>query len=221
MSVWDIISRYHSQLLGGLEVTFWLCFITYLIGIVIGSLLGIARYRVGKYFEVPCRIVSVVISALPLLVLLFWLHYPLQYLLNVVIDPFYTGVAALSLVMIFMVSDTVARVLHEFPQEFIDAARVTGLSKKEMVWKIQLPIVVREVIPQILFIMVVILQGSLFTSLISVQEIFRVAQQINSDIYQPIPIYSALALFFIIICMGLNLLGIYFQSRFTWKYKDR
>ena len=104
-----------------------------------------------------------------------------------------------------MVSDMVSRALYNFPNEFIDAARVTGLSKKQMTWKIQLPIIVREAIPNILFIMVVILQGSLFTSLISVQEIFRVSQQINADIYQPIQYSSAQLL--------LNKKGVYCRIR--------
>ena len=119
--------------------------------------------------------------------------------------------------MTFMVADVVANALHSFPADLVDAARVAGMSKKQMAWRIQWPIVFREVIPHLLFIMVVILQGTLFTSLISVEEIFRVAQQINSDIYQPVQIYTALAVFFIIICTGLNVFGIYLRSRFKWR----
>lgn len=217
MSVWDILVRYHSQLLDGLKVTLWLCLATYSIGLIAGIIIGVSRYRAGAWFEIPCRIISIVLSALPLLVLLFWLHYPLQYLLHVVIKPIYTSIAALSFIMTFMVADVISAALHGFPIELIDAARVTGMSKKQMAWRIQWPIIFREVIPQLLFIMVVILQGTLFTSLISVEEVFRVAQQINADIYQPVQIYTTLAIFFIVICAGLNLFGIYLKSRFKWK----
>ena len=217
MSVWEILVKYHNQLLGGLEVTLWLCAATYTIGLIAGVLIGVGRYRVGAWLDMPCRLISILLSALPLIVLLFWLHYPLQYLLQVVIKPIYTSIAALSFIMTFMVADVVAEALHSFPMELIDAARVTGMSKKQMAWRIQWPIILREIIPQLLFIMVVILQGTLFTSLISVEEIFRVAQQINSDIYQPVQIYTTLAIFFIVICSALNLLGIYLKSRFKWK----
>lgn len=217
MSVWDILSRYHQQLLGGLKVTLWLCVATYAIGLTAGVVLGISRYRAGNWLEIPCKAVSVLLSALPLLVLLFWLHYPLQYLLQVVIKPIYTSIAALSLIMTFMVADVVANALHGFPVDLVDAARVAGLSKKQMAWQIQWPIIFREAIPQLLFIMVVVLQGTLFTSLISVEETFRVAQQINSEIYQPVKIYTALAIFFILICAGLNLIGIYLRTRFKWR----
>lgn len=217
MSVWEIFSHYHRQLLVGLRMTLLLCFATYTIGFSAGIILGVARYRVGRWLDVPCRIASIILSALPLLVLLFWLHYPLQYMLHVVIMPVYTAIAALSLIMTFMVADVVANAFQTFPQDLVDAARVTGMSRQQMARRIQWPIIFRQVIPHFLFIMVVILQGTLFTSLISVEELFRAAQQINADIYKPVPIYTALAVFFIVICASLNLLGIYLRSRLRWK----
>lgn len=217
MNVWEILSHYHRQLLEGLRMTLLLCFATYAIGFSSGIILGVARYRAGRWVDVPCRIVSIILSALPLLVLLFWLHYPLQYMLHVVIKPVYTAIAALSLMMTFMVADVVTNALQNFPEDLVDAARVTGMSKQQMAWQIQWPIIFRQIIPHFLLIMVVILQGTLFTSLISVQELFRAAQQINADIYQPVSIYTALALFFIVICASLNLWGIYLRSRLKWK----
>src|SRR3990172_4190755 len=169
MSVWEILARYHSQLLSGLRVTLEMCAASYIIGLVMGVLLGVGRYRAGRSLELPCRVVSTILAALPLLVLLFWLHYPLQYALQVVIKPIFTSIAALSLIMTFMVADVVAHALHTFPEDLIEAPRVAGLSKKEAAWQIQMPIILREVSPHLLFIMVVILQGSLFTSLISVE----------------------------------------------------
>jgi His/Glu/Gln/Arg/opine family amino acid ABC transporter permease subunit len=217
MSVWEIFSHYHRQLLVGLRMTLLLCFATYSIGFSVGITLGVARYRSGRWLDVPCRVASILLSALPLLVLLFWLHYPLQYMLQLVIKPVYTAIAALSLIMSFMVADVVTNALQSFPEDLVDAARVAGMSRRQTARLIQRPIILRQVIPHFLFIMVVILQGTLFTSLISVEELFRVAQEINADIYKPVPIYTALAVFFIVICASLNLLGIYLRSRLRWK----
>ena len=59
------------------------------------------------------------------------------------------------------------------------------------------------------------LQCSLFASLISVDEIFRVAQRINATIYRPVEIYSALALLFLAVCLPLNGLALWLRMRFT------
>ena len=56
------------------------------------------------------------------------------------------------------------------------------------------PIVLRQMIPGLLMIQVTMLQSTLFASLISVDEIFRVAQRINAVVYRPIEVYTALGL---------------------------
>jgi ABC-type amino acid transport system permease subunit len=65
------------------------------------------------------------------------------------------------------------------------------------------------------------LQATLFASLISVDEIFRVAQQVNSLIYKPVEIYSMLALLFIAICVPLHLLANYLRQKYTRDYSER
>jgi ABC-type amino acid transport system permease subunit len=65
------------------------------------------------------------------------------------------------------------------------------------------------------------LHATLFASLISVEEIFRVAQRINSTIYRPIEIYTALALFFLMVCLPINLLASYLKRRYTRDLSER
>ena len=59
------------------------------------------------------------------------------------------------------------------------------------------------------------LHTTLFASLISVEEIFRVAQRINAQIYKPVEIYTALGIFFLAISLPLNGLALWLPERFT------
>jgi len=59
------------------------------------------------------------------------------------------------------------------------------------------------------------LQATLFASLISVEDLFKVAQRINSMIYKPVEIYSALGIFFLLVCLPLNGLALWLKKRFT------
>jgi ABC-type amino acid transport system permease subunit len=90
-----------------------------------------------------------------------------------------------------------------------------------MLLRIELPIVARQTIPSLLFIQVSMLQATLFASLISVDEIFRVCQQINSQIYRPVQIYTALAVLFLAICLPMNGLAYWLRARFTKNLSDR
>ena len=62
---------------------------------------------------------------------------------------------------------------------------------------------------------------ALFASLISVNEIFRVAQQINAQIYRPVEIYTALGVLFLVVCLPLNGLALWLKARFTRDLSER
>lgn len=215
MSVWNLLYTYRSGLLAGLSVTLQLALCIWVIGIVFGILLGYLGSKFRVEVGLPSRVMSFFLSGIPVLVLLFWLHYPLQAVLHVVINPFYTTVFALSLINVFAVADVVRHSLNTFPMQYHLAAKVCGLSRRDTFRKIELPIISRQIIPTLLGIQVGMLQMTLFASLISVEELFRVAQRINSFVYKPVEVYSALAVFFLLICLPLNGLALWLKRKYT------
>ena len=214
MDIFQIIVDYQEAFLNGLWVTVKLSSFIWGVGIFLGGLLGViaaqAKATVGLFVSIG----AFFLSGLPVLVLLFWLHYPLQAELEIVIDPFVTAAFALSIVNIFGVAQVVRDASIDFPQQYILAARVTGLSSSQTLLNIKLPILLRQLIPVLLNLQVVMFQSTLFASLISVEEIFRVAQRINSMIYKPVEIYSALGIVFLLVCLPLNGLALWLR----WKY---
>jgi len=214
VSVWDILVNYHIAFLKGLLVTLELCAIIWGSGLLLGSLLGLAGSRYPGV-AVPSRIFSFLLGGIPLLVFLFWLHYPAQAMFNLVIDPFYTAAFTFSLVNIFGVADVVRGALIDFPKQYLTAAKVTGLSREQTVLKIQMPLILRQTLPALLFLQVAMLHTTLFASLISVEEIFRVAQRINAQIYRPVEIYTALGVFFLAVCLPVNGFAYWLRQKFT------
>ncbi len=221
MTIVDILVNYREGFFDGLIVTLELCGIIWTSGLILGSLLGTAGAKWYPAIGLPSRVVSFILSGTPVLVFLFWLHYPLQALAGVIIEPFYTAAAALSIINILAVADLVRGVLTDFPSQYVVAAKVCGLSDRETFLHIQLPIVLRQILPGLLMIQVNMLQATLFASLISVDELFRVAQRINATVYKPVEIYTALALFFIAICLPINGVAIWLRSRFTRNLSER
>lgn len=215
MSVFDILQQYYPAFLSGLAVTLQLCAIIWGSGLIVGGALGLAGAKYGLWVGLPSRFVSFLLGGIPLLVFLFWLHYPAQAMFNVVIDPFYTAAFTFSLVNIFGVAGIVRESLSDFPRQYLIAAKVTGLTKKQTVFKIQLPLILRQSLPALLLLQVGMLHTTLFASLISVEEIFRVAQRINAQIYRPVEIYTALGVFFLAVCLPVNGVAFWLKRRFT------
>jgi ABC-type amino acid transport system permease subunit len=221
MSVLDILINYHMAFLQGLRVTMELCAVIWTAGITIGVVLGVTGAQHPHSWGPFIRAMSFGFSAIPTLVVLFWLHYPAQAVFNIVIDPFYTAALTLSLVNIFAVGEMVRQAVADFPAQYIIAGRVCGLSTGELVTKIQLPILFRQLLPGLMVQQVGMLHATLFASLISVEEIFRVSQRINSTIYRPVEIYTALACFFLAVCLPINLAAAYLKKRYTRDLSER
>ena len=190
MSAFDILIKYQSAFLSGLITTFQLALIIWSFGLIMGALLGTLGSKWTRLVGWPSRAASFALSGVPILVFLFWLHYPMQALLGVVIDPFITAALTLSIINMFAVADVIRGVLADFPSQYVIAGRVCGMTPGQILLHIQLPIVLRQTVPILLMIQVHMLQATLFASLISVPEIFRVAQQINAQIYKPVEIYN-------------------------------
>jgi ABC-type amino acid transport system permease subunit len=197
-----------------------LTLIIWISGLVIGSILGILSVKFKKAVGLPTRIFSFILSGIPVLVFLFWAHYPLQSLLGVVINPFFTAAAVLSTINVFAVSDLLRSHLEDFPEQYLVAGKVCGLSTRTTIFRIQAPIILRQVIPSLLPLQVIMFHSTLFASLISVDETFRVAQRINSIEYKPIQIYTALALLFLVTCLPVNGFAIWLRARFTRNVSD-
>jgi len=221
MGIIEILVKYKVEFLLGLGVTVKLCLIIWSAGLVLGTLLGVAAAKWRLAVGLPLKAVSFVLAGVPVLVFLFWMHYPLQSYLGIVVNPFYTAAATLSIVNILLVSDLIKIHLLEFPDQYMASARVCGLSYSKYVRHIQFPIIVRQVLPPLLVIQVTMLHSTLFASLISVDEVFRIAQRINSQIYKPVEIYSGLAFLFLAVSLPLHGLSNWLKARFTRNLSER
>jgi len=220
MSFWDIASTYSNDLLGGLKVTLYLNLIVWGFGIVVGTGLGIAAAR-WRSVGSATKLLALLLIGTPFLVLLFWMHYPFQILIGLVIPPFVTAALTLGTVNVLLVADLVRGVLADFPRHYIAVGKVCGLGRRRLILSIQLPIALRQLLPRVLLVQIVMLHASLFASLISVDEVFRVAQRINSRIYRPVEIYTLLAGLFLLATLPLYGVAAWLRKKYTRDLSER
>ena len=219
MSMFEIITAYRSAFLSGLLTTLKLSGVIWAAGLTVGPLLGVMAYHQPRILGIPTRAASFLMGSVPVLVFLFWLHFPLAEL-GVRLPPFWSASIALSIVNILAVADIVRHALGEFPQEYLVVARISGLTRNQSLRYIQFPLIIRHVLPSLITAQVAMLQATLFASLISVDEIFRTAQSINARIYRPIEIYTALGLLFLLVCGPIHGLALFFKHRFGRKLAE-
>jgi ABC-type amino acid transport system permease subunit len=213
MSIFEVVSEYRSAYLSGLGVTLKLCAVAWTGGLLFGGAIAFGADWWPRLIGRPVQALSRISEAIPILVLLFWLHYPAQAVLGLTIEPFYTTAWLLLALNTLAVFGILRAAILRVPAELVEVAQVSGVGREQTFWRIKLPLAFRAALGPLTSAQVNILQLSIFGSLISVEELFRVSQRINAQIYQPVEVYSGLALFFLIVCLPLNLLARYLQRR--------
>lgn len=221
MSVWQILGTYWPAFLQGLAVTFQLAALSWAIGITAGLAAGITAHFLPNSFGLLLRAAAFVLSSIPFLVLLYWLHFPLQTSVGIVVPPFYTAAFLLTMMNAVAVGEIWRGALDDVRREYLLAAQVTGMNYSTIVAKIQIPLAFRQALPMLLGAQVFILQSTLFASLISVDELFRVAQRINAAVYRPVEIYTGLAVFFLVICLPLYAIAFHLRRRYVRDLSER
>jgi polar amino acid transport system permease protein len=221
MDIIEIFVTYREGFLQGLGVTLRLCLLVWFIGILVGTAFGVLSARYNKSFGAVTKVISTILSGVPVVVLLYWLYYPMQQQLQIDIPAFGIAAFAFSFVNIFMVSDLVKNAIKDLPRQYLLAAKVSGLSARTILTKIQIPLIFKQLLGPVLLVQISMLHNSIFASLINVDEIFRQIQRINAMVYKPIELYTALALFFIVITVPLTLVAYYLKKKYSRDYSER
>jgi len=211
-----ILSEYKGDFLVGISVTLKMTILIWFIGIGLGIALGVLSSRFPKILGVPTKALTFLLGGIPVLVFLYWLHYPAQTILRIQVDGFVTTVFTLATLNTFLVAEQVRNSVDSFPQEYIISAEVCGLSPIDILKQIQIPLILRQILPSILLIQVVMMHSTLFGSLISVDEIFRIASRVNSEVYKPVEVYSTLALFFLAISLPITVAAYILKRKFSF-----
>ncbi len=213
-----ILFQYYDLFFQGFSTTLKLLGCIMLIGISFGIILGVIGGRYNSTLGKTIKATRFVTKVIPVLVFLFWLHYPLQGLLGIVVDPFWTTILALGIINMIATAHLIISELELLPKSYREAGVTLGLSKKQVVKYIELPLLSRRTLPQLLTNQASILEYTLFASLISVPELFRTAQTLNAMIYKPVEIYSLLVLFFLSILAPLHLFISWLQKKYVADY---
>lgn len=214
--IFEIISKHREGFAQGILVTFKLCLIIWGSGLAVGAIVGYMSNRI-RLVQRFVKVLSFVLSGVPILVFLFWLHYPAQSFLGINVDPFITAAFMISLLNTISVSDIVYQGINRIPGQYLEAAKVCGIPSRKIFFSIQFPLMMRQVLPSLLITQTNMLHLTLFSSLISVEETFRVAQRVISIEYKPVEIYTALGIFFLLISLPINGLAAFLK----YKYRRR
>jgi ABC-type amino acid transport system permease subunit len=216
-----VLWEYRSAFWAGFLVTAQLLLLSSTLGTILALVLEWLCGRLEGLTRWTSNAIAFCLAAIPALVILFWFHYPAQALLGIVVPPFFTALLTLTLINTLAIYRIVGDAIREFPKQYIATGLVCGLLPRQILWHIQIPILVRAVLPRWIDQQVFVLHTTLLASFISVEESFRVAQRINSVVYQPVAIYTSMALIFLFSAGSAMYYANFLRRKFQRDFSER
>lgn len=198
---WELIWRSLPLLLAGALMTVQLATIAVGLGVVIGTVAGMARLSQVKLVAILSRCYIDFIRGTPLLVQIFMVYMGLPQLTGVVIPPYYAAIIALSINSGAYVAEIVRAGIQSIDRGQTEAALSLGLSPSQVMRYIILPQAFRRIIPPLGNEFIAMLKDSSLVSAIALEELVRKGQIIITRTFRPFDIWLVVALIYLLMTL--------------------
>jgi His/Glu/Gln/Arg/opine family amino acid ABC transporter permease subunit len=191
-------------LLGGLVVTIKLAAATSVLSITLAGLLALMSISPLRILRIFAGLYVDIFRSIPILALAISVYYGLGASLHQLgITAFGTGVVVLTAIEAAYLAELYRGSLEAIRQAQWDAAASLGLGWGSTVRHVILPQALPPAIPITLNMIIAIIKDSSLVSLIAVNEITLVANQLIAETFKPIQIYAMVALLYVALIIPL------------------
>jgi polar amino acid transport system permease protein len=208
LKIWGLLveAAFYTAAISGLSIAF---------GFLIGLCVSAASLSTQPGLAIPARAFISFFRGVPLLVQLL-LIYNLLPAIGINVPSVVAAVVGLSLCTAAYQAENLRGGFVSVPRGLLEAAAMTGMSPLQQLIRIRAPIAFRLTLPSLVNEAILILKASSLISVVGVIELTRMAQNLDSSLYQPIPLYAAAGLLYFIINRIIAYAGGVAERRFTW-----
>jgi polar amino acid transport system permease protein len=197
----------NRYLLYGVLVTIWLTVVTMAIGLLLGTLLALARMSGRRVLAAPAGFYVWIFRGTPLLVQLVIIYTGLPQI-GIRFGVIMSALLALSLNEAAYLSETVRAGFLGVPQGQTEAAKALGLSRWHTLRLVQLPQVVRLIILPLGNSLNALLKSTSLASVISLEELMRRAQVLMQENFQVLELYCVAGFYYLTLTTLWNLVQV-------------
>lgn len=201
---WDLVFRSFPVLLEGAWVTIKLTTIAVAIGLVIGTFVGMARTSKNKLLYGIASVYVDFIRGTPLLVQIFLVYMGLPQVLGFPIPVWIAAISALGINSGAYVAEIVRAGIQSIDRGQVEAARSLGMTHRQTMRYIILPQAFKRIIPPLGNEFIAMLKDSSLVAVISLEELMRKGQIIQTRTFRPFEIYLAVAFIYLIMTLSIS-----------------
>lgn len=211
-----MIDSFWPLLSAGLIFTVPLTLITFVLGIVLGLSVALARLYGPALLVMLVRFYVWLIRGTPLLVQLFLIFYGLPSA-GIVLDAFTAAVIGFTLNIGAYSSEIIRATLAAIPKGQWEAAYSIGMNWPQVMWRVILPQAARIAVPPLSNTFISLVKDTSLAAAVTVPELFQAAQRLASVTYEPLILYVETALIYLLFSSVLSTLQDRLEQRLAHK----
>ena len=217
--VWDFSAVLTNKqlLLIGLRNTLILAAVCLGLGLFFGMVVGAARYSRNPFFHWPSTAFVEVFRNTPVLVQIMWFFFAFPIISPFEIDAFSAATLGLTLNTTAFSAEIYRAGIQSIERGQWEAGKALGMTYPDQLRRVILPQAVRRMLPAFMNRAVELLKMTSLASVIAYPELMYQAKLISTIEFNPIEMYTSVALIFFVIVFPLAL----FVRRFELEQKER
>lgn len=198
-------------------ITIYLSFISFVIALFIGVIIGTLRsFKIPWLLDKLFLVYLEIFRGTPLLIQLFFIYYGLPQV-GIAMSSDQAAVLGLSLNFGAYISEIVRSGMLSIDEGQHEAAKSLGMNFYHTLVYILYPQALRVVLPPLTNTYAAILKDSSLVSVLSITELTRAGQLIYVRTYEPFEIYLTLGVFYFVMTFAISLLSKVIEKKMSYR----
>lgn len=226
----SVLHGYLPAILEGLVSTLAVAAASLIIACVFGLAGAVAKLSASRLARAAAEVYTTLIRGLPELVLMLFVFYGGQILINAIaesrgwgyvdVPPFAAGVLTIGFIYGAYLTETFRGAILAIPKGQIEAGQAFGLKRSQVLRRIVLPQMVRHAIPGFANNWLVMVKATALVSIIGLDDMMHRANLAASATREPFTFYATVALLYLAITTASILILSHIEKRFSLGVKE-
>lgn len=213
--IWSIlVEGFGKIMIASVKVTIPLTIIGFAFAMIIAMFMALVQYAKIPVLKEISRLYIWIFRGTPLLVQLFLAYYGLPKL-GIVMSAFPCAVMVFSLNEGAYCAETMRSALEAVPEGQMEAGYCVGMNYLQIMWHVVIPQALRTAFPPLSNSIISMLKDTSLAAEITVADMFMSAQKIVGRTYEPLWLYSEVALVYLFFSTILTILQRYYEKKLS------
>jgi His/Glu/Gln/Arg/opine family amino acid ABC transporter permease subunit len=194
---WSVVWDDKGELWQGLKVALEVSLLSLVLAVALGLVIALMRMTPGPLSWIAWLYINI-FRGLPALVTALWVYFGLAIAMGIEFSPFQAGVITLTALYSAFIAEIFRSALLAVPRGHKEAGQALGMRGTRVFFSVTLPQATKIAVPNIGSMLIGMVKDTSTLTLIGLTELVRTSQNIVSINFQYFPLYTAIAVIYII-----------------------